>query len=77
MDKFTSKKIKNDCYFVLYDFNDFPVCYFDNFDELSRHINYSSRRLAILFNAYGNLLHICIGGIMYKLFATEELENFN
>ena len=76
MNKFTSKKIRENCNFVLYDFNDFPVCYFDNFEELSKHINYSSRRLATLFNVYGNLLHICIGKNMYKLFATNELESF-
>jgi len=48
--RYSSKGLKNNNYFVLYNAEDEIICYFDNFDELSKHINYSSRKLAWEFN---------------------------
>lgn len=70
--KFTSKELRNSYYFVLYDVDDFPVCYFDNFDELGKHLNYPLKKISYMLNIYGNLLHIKIGNKVYKLFATNK-----
>lgn len=74
MEKLTSKKFRKDNYFVLYDFNDNIICYFDNFEELRKHLNYPCFYLVNQFNTYGNLINIVINKTMYKLFTTNELE---
>lgn len=75
MNKFTSKNFRKDNYFVLYDFNDEVICYFDNFEELSKHLNYPCFYLVNQFNTYGNLIHITINKTIYKLYTTTDLEN--
>lgn len=63
-----SKDFKNDNYFVLYDLNDNIVCYFDNFNELSRYINYSSRKLKYEFSfRNSNIITIIIDNQKMKL----------
>lgn len=76
MEKVHAKTFRKDNYFVLYDFNDNIICYFDNFDELSKHLNYECKYLVHKFNVYGNLIHIVINNVMYKLYTSNELENF-
>lgn len=70
--KYNSKDFRKDNYFVLYDLNDFPICYFDNFDELSKHLNYRCSDLVSRFNKYGNNLKIVIGNEFYKLFTFKD-----
>jgi len=66
--KINSKQLKNDNYFVLYDLNDNIVCYFDNFKELSKHINYTTRKLAYQFNFRNtNIIKIIIDEKELKL----------
>lgn len=76
MKKINAKDLREKYYFVLYDMNDYPICYFDNFDELKQHLNYPLKKINYMLNIYGNLIHIKIGDKLYKLFATNELENF-
>ena len=64
--KCTKCRLSN--YFVLYDMDDMIICYFDDFEELSKCINYNVNQLFSLFNRYGNLIHIEIGNHKYKLF---------
>ena len=65
---FTSKAFKKNNYFVLYDLNDEVVCYFDNFDELSKHINYDICHIVWLFKRINsNLISIVIDNKRYKL----------
>lgn len=65
--KFNSKDFRKENYFVLYDENDYPICYFDNFYELSKHINYRCSDLVCKFNKFGNCINIVIGNKLYKL----------
>ena len=60
------KKFK-EAYFVLYDDQDFPICYFENVYELLQLINYSTRDLLKRFNKYGDLIHIIINHKKYSL----------
>ncbi len=76
MKKFYGKELKKIYYFVLYDMEDFPICYFDNFKELSNNLNYPLKKITYMLNIYGNLIHIKIGNKLYKLYAVNELENF-
>ncbi len=64
--KATKSRLSN--YFVLYDMDDMIVCYFDDFEELSKCINYNISQLFSLFMRYGNPIHIEIGHHKYKLF---------
>jgi len=72
--KYTSKKFRKNNSFVLYDINDNIVCYFDNFEELSKHLNYPCGELVRRFNVCGDLIPIRIEGIMYKLYTVNLLE---
>lgn len=47
--KYKSKDFKNNS-FILYDLEDNIICYFDNYDELSKYINYTPRKLAYEYN---------------------------
>lgn len=62
------KELRNINYFVLYDKNDIPVCYFENFEELTKHINYNQYDLVKRFKKFGNSIKIIIGNQFYKLY---------
>ena len=65
--KFKSKDFKNNS-FILYDLNDNIICYFDNFDELSKYINYTPRKLAYQFNFRNtDIIDIVIDNKMLRL----------
>jgi len=51
LSKFKSKEMRKNNYFVLYDSKD-NVLYFDNFEELSIHINYKLYDLVREFNRH-------------------------
>ena len=54
--------------FVLYNSNDEIVCYFKNYDELSKYINYKVYHLAFKFkNHNSNIIPIIIDNKEYKL----------
>lgn len=76
MKVYNTKEFKKNNYFILYDLEDNIVCYFDNFYELSTHINYNAYDLARRFNCEGDLIKIIIGQTMYKLYTTDILEEF-
>ena len=54
MQKLTSKFVRKNCYFILYDYpnDDKLICYFDSYTELHKIINYSPRKLCSLFNSH-------------------------
>ena len=59
--KYKTKDFKKNNHFVLYDQNDMIICYFDDFKELSKHINYTARKLAYEFNFRNtNIINIII-----------------
>ncbi len=68
----SSKLFRKISYFVLYDKNDIPVCYFDNFEELSKYINYRCSDLVIKFNKFGDSIKIVIGNQFYKLYRFQD-----
>lgn len=65
---YNSKTFKNNNYFILYDLKDNILCYYDNFKELSKIINY---RLSDLVHEYNrnktNIINIIIDKEKYKL----------
>jgi len=65
---YKSKKFKKDNYFVLYDLTDNVVCYFDNFEELSKLISYRLSDLVHEYNRYNtNNITVIIDNQKYKL----------
>ena len=63
-----SSKVLQNSDFVLYDLNDEIICYFKNFTELSRYINYKVYDLAYKFkNHNSNVIKIIIDEKEYKL----------
>ena len=70
MKKFNSKTFREKNYFILYDKDDYIICYFDNFQELSTRLNYPCYYLVYKFNQYGNLIPIVIGNKLYKLYTS-------
>lgn len=64
----SSRFFRENCYFCIYDFNDVLICYCDNFNELTKHINYTSRDLLKQFKKHGNCLNVLIDSHFYKLY---------
>lgn len=65
---YKSKNFKKDNYFVLYDLRDNVVCYFDNFEELSKMISYRLSDLVHEYNRYNtNNITVIIDNQKYKL----------
>lgn len=66
--KYNSKNFRKNNYFVLYDKNDELICYFDNFDDLAKYINY---RISDLVHEYNknktNIINIIIDNKKYEL----------
>lgn len=64
---YNSKTFKNNS-FILYDLNDEIVCYFDNFTELSKYINYRLSNLVQKYNLnQSDVIPIIIDNKTYKL----------
>lgn len=66
---FSSKEFREKCYFVLYDENDNLVCYFDNYNELSKYTKNPLYRIVQLFKKSGEFIFIQIENKFYKLYA--------
>lgn len=65
---FNSKTFKENNYFVLYDLNDNIICYFDDFYELSKYLDYQLRNLVYQYNATAsNIITVIIQKRKYKL----------
>lgn len=77
MQKLTSKFVRKNCYFILYDYpnDDKFICYFDNIDELSKRLNYPCNYLVYQFNVCGNAIVCVFKQVKYYLhiFIDEEL----
>lgn len=66
--RYKSKTFSHNNYFILYDLNDEIVCYFDNFIEISKYINYRLSDLVHEFNRNkSNIITIIIDREKYKL----------
>ena len=66
--QFNSKSFRINNYFVLYDSNDDIICYFNNFDELLKYINYKLSDLVHEYNRHNtNVISIIINNKKYKL----------
>lgn len=66
--KLNSKDFRKNNYFLLYDNYDRLVCYFDNFDELSKYTNVPVRNLVRKFNESLGFINIVIDNVKYKLY---------
>lgn len=57
-------------YFVVYDYNDNIVCYFDDFNELKRYLpNYRDRDIRRRFlKSKENFINIIIENTIYKVY---------
>lgn len=65
---FNSKEFRKNNYFVLYDSNDEIICYFNDFNELLKYINYRLSDLVHEYNRYNNnIINIVIDNKKYKL----------
>lgn len=65
---YKSKKFKKDNYFILYDLSDNIICYFDNFNELSKILPYKVNNLVYEFNHRNtNPIVVFINNKKYKL----------
>ena len=66
--KFNSKDFKKNNYFILYDNKDNIICYFNNYEELSKYINYTARKLVYEFNFRNtNIINIIIDNKKLRL----------
>ena len=61
------KEFRNNTYFVLYDVQDYPICYFDNLEEVLKCINYSPSKLLYRFKNEGFLIGVTLGNHYYRL----------
>ena len=69
------KLFKTKYHFVLYDSNNDIVALFDNFNELSKHINYTMRDLLKEYKKKAIdelIINIRIGNKIYQLYAFED-----
>ena len=66
--RFNSKDFRQNNYFVLYDLEDNLICYFDNFEELSKYINYRCSALVYEFNHSNDFVQVIIKNEKYKLY---------
>lgn len=77
MKKLTSKFVKENCYFILYDYlnDDKIIYYFDSFEELSRVFDYPCSYIVHQFNICGSAISCIYNGFKYNLhlFIDEEL----
>lgn len=65
---FNSKEFRKNNYFVLYDSNDEIICYFNDFNELLKYINYRLSDLVHEYNRHNNnIINIVIDNKKYKL----------
>lgn len=63
-----SKDVRTKNYFVLYNLNDDILCYFDDFNELLKYINYKLSDLVHEYNRNEtNIINITINNKKYKL----------
>ncbi len=66
--KLKSKDFRKNNYFVLYDLNDEVVCYFDDFNELSKYISYRLSDLVHEYNRHNtNIINIIIDNKKLRL----------
>ena len=65
---YNSKNFRHNNHFVLYNLDDEIVCYFDNFEELSKYINYRLSNLVCEYNRnMSDVITIIIDNKKYKL----------
>lgn len=72
MERCTADSLKRS-YFVIYNYDDYVVCYIDDIVELQeKYINYSVKDLKKRFQRKGNPLDVVIDNVFYKLYRFEE-----
>lgn len=66
--KFKTKNFRQDNYFILYTLDDFIIRYFDNYNELSKIINYTASDLVHEYNRHDtDSLVVVVNNTKYKL----------
>lgn len=70
MKRFGTKDFRSKNHFVLYSDSDNEILFLDNFEELSRYINYTIRDLIKTFNRYAidDTINIIIDKKKYQLY---------
>lgn len=71
---YTSKEFRNNNYFILYDLSDNCICYFDNFNELSKYIDLRLADLVRSFKKHLEYAPIVINNALYKLYTFRKDE---
>ena len=66
--RFNSKDFRQNNYFVLYDLEDNLICYFDNFEELSKYTSRPLKKIVFAFNQLCDYIRITIDNREYKLY---------
>ena len=65
---YKSKLFRKNNYFVLYDMKDNILCYYDNFNDLSKVLNYRLSDLVYNYNRNkSNIIIVIINDVKYKL----------
>ena len=65
---YKSKTFKKENFFVLYDYNDDIISYYDNFEELSKVLKYALNDLVHQYNRNKtDVITVIIGNKKYKL----------
>ena len=65
---YKSKLFRKNNYFVLYDMEDNILCYYDNFNDLSKVLNYRLSDLVYNYNRNkSNIIIVIINDVKYKL----------
>lgn len=66
--KYSTKQVRKNNFFVLYNSDEQVVCYFHNFEELSKYINYKLKDLVHEFNRNNtDIINIIIDNKKYEL----------
>ena len=73
MCKFSIKSIRKN-HFIIYDNQNQIICYLEDFNELSRYINYTLRDLVKRYNkvSINDTINICIDNRLYQLYTFED-----
>ena len=69
MKKYTTKELRTNHYFILYDFNDNLILYIDNVAELSKYFHYNFCDIVRQFNRSNfDYIKVVVFGRFYKLY---------
>ena len=70
---YTGEEIRKKYHFMLYSIEDEPLLYFENYDELRKHVNLKSKNIACRCNKMRtNKITIVLNQKMYRLYVFDD-----